>query len=94
LEDRYWQETARRQLSASGRLLADLLTVGGLKPTGGCVLFQWCPAADAARRHELLARQGILTRLFDDPPGLRFGLPGSAPASERLERALSGRQTG
>lgn len=94
LEDRRWQEIVRQQLFENGQSLAELLTAAGLAPAGGCALFQWCPAPDAVWRHESLARQGILTRLFDDPPGLRFGLPRDASASERLERALSGRQIG
>jgi cobalamin biosynthetic protein CobC len=39
--------------------------------------------------HEALARQGILTRLFTDPTGLRFGLPGVEAEWQRLEAALS-----
>lgn len=93
LTDRGWQAVERRRLPENARRLADLLTAGGLAPSGGCALFQWCPAADAAERHESLARQGILARLFDDPPGLRFGLPGSEPAWARLEQALPRKQS-
>jgi len=92
LADRRWQESARRRLPENARRLADLLTAGGLPPSGGCALFQWCRAPDAVRRHESLAHQGILPRLFDDPPGLRFGLPGSETAWKRLEQAWLGEQ--
>jgi cobalamin biosynthetic protein CobC len=39
---------------------------------------------------DALARRGILVRRFADPPGLRFGLPGTEPAWRRLELALAG----
>jgi cobalamin biosynthetic protein CobC len=43
----------------------------------------------AADWHERLARQGILTRLFADPPGLRFGLPHRETDWARLAAALA-----
>jgi cobalamin biosynthetic protein CobC len=88
LADSPWQEAVRQRLPENARQLADLLTAAGLTPAGGCALFQWCPGVKAARRQEALARQGILTRRFADPPGLRLGLPGSVSASERLATAL------
>lgn len=88
LSDRRWQEAARESLPEASRRLAELLADAGLKPAGGCALFQWCSGAKAAQRHEALARQGILTRRFADPPGLRLGLPGSEAAWERLAAAL------
>ncbi len=88
LGDLRWQVAARESLPEASRRLAELLAGYGIKPAGGCALFQWCSGAKAAQKHESLARQGILTRRFADPPGLRLGLPGSDAAWERLATAL------
>lgn len=89
LADRSWQAQARiRLLQTSERLIA-LLTRHGLTPAGGCGLFQWCRRSDALALHRALAERGILTRLFDLPPSLRFGLPPSDAAFERLDMALT-----
>ena len=63
-------------------------TVAAVLP-GGCGLFQWVVTLEANAIHELLAREGILTRLFHDPPSLRFGLPGTEQGWMRLEAALA-----
>jgi len=75
--DRTWQDAARPRLIAAGRRLADLLARHGLPPSGGSALFQWVETPRAGEIHAALARQGILTRLFEHPASLRFGLPGS-----------------
>lgn len=75
LADIAWQQAARAALPAAGARLATLLRDHGLVPSGGTALFQWVRTPDAADWHERLAQQGILTRLFADPPSLRFGLP-------------------
>lgn len=90
LADADWQAAARPRLLAAGARLADLLLRHGLKPAGGTALFQWVRTADAALLHAALARRGILTRLFGDPPALRFGLPGSEAEWQRLEATLRG----
>lgn len=88
LRDQSWQIETRACLQqASGRLQA-LLTGNGLKPGGGCSLFQWVRTPQASEIHEALARCGILTRLFSDPAALRIGLPGNESAWQRLEAAL------
>jgi cobalamin biosynthetic protein CobC len=56
---------------------------------GGTALFQWRPLPDAAAVHARLAEQAILTRLFETPAGLRFGLPGPETEWARLAAALS-----
>ncbi len=89
LQDRTWQETTRRQLLADSQRLALLLTRHGLAPRGGCALFQWVHTERAATRHERLARHGILTRLFDHPASLRFGLPGNESDWRRLDISLA-----
>jgi cobalamin biosynthetic protein CobC len=89
LADTSWQQLARPALQASSIRLADLLRRRGLSPAGGSALFQWVVLADAARWHERLARQGILTRLFTEPASLRFGLPRDETDWARLETALT-----
>ena len=88
LADRAWQAATRASLAAASRRLAALLDGRGLGGGGGTALFQWRPCGDAARLHTRLAEHGILTRLFIDPPGLRFGLPGSEGDWSRLDAAL------
>ena len=92
LADRPWQSAMRAQLHAHSARLIALLRRRGLPPAGGCDLFQWVPTVAATALHEALAREGILTRLFDAPSGLRFGLPGHDAQWERLERALEAYQ--
>jgi cobalamin biosynthetic protein CobC len=89
LADTEWQAAARAGLPAAGARLAGLLGGRRLVPAGGCALFQWVPIQQAPVIHAALARVGILTRLFDDPPALRFGLPGREPEWERLAAALT-----
>jgi cobalamin biosynthesis protein CobC len=88
LNDRHWQAQARQQLEAASSRLHDLLTRHKLSPSGGCALFQWVCTPDARDLHESLARQGILTRLFDEPSSLRFALPNSESGWLRLSDAL------
>ena len=89
LADRSWQEVARHRLNADSARLAALLDRHGLAGGGGTALFQWRPTPDAVAIHARLAEQAILTRLFETPAGLRFGLPGPEPEWERLAAALS-----
>ena len=89
LADRDWQQRTAAALQQQGIRLRQTLTDSGWQPRGGCHLFQWLKTADAAELHELLAEQGILTRLFQNPASLRFGLPGSETGWRRLSAALS-----
>jgi L-threonine-O-3-phosphate decarboxylase len=89
LADRAWQAWARARLVQASERLAALLTDRGWTPAAGCDLFQWCVRDDAAHVHRALAERGILTRLFEQPPSLRFGLPPDQAACERLDRALA-----
>ncbi len=88
LSDRAWQEDTRRRLPRESARLRRLLSAHGLTPHGGCALFQWLRCDQAPAIEAALARRGILVRRFDDPPSLRFGLPGDAAAWRRLEEAL------
>lgn len=90
LRDIHWQEkTCQQLLDASGRLRT-LLAHHQLEPSGGCALFQWILSQHATHLSEKLASQGILVRLFNNPPSLRFGLPGNHQDWQRLDSALTG----
>jgi len=101
LADRAWQEKARDRLSRdAGELLACL---GGhrLAIRGGTDLFALVEDSRAADLHRGLAERGIWTRSFHERPDwLRLGLPPTAAALARLDRALaeilkaSGEETG
>jgi L-threonine-O-3-phosphate decarboxylase len=89
LTDHRWQASAREHLQAQGERLRKLLTNHGLAPSAGCGLFQWCLSEDAAELHRALATRGLLTRLFDAPASLRFGLPDGEASFARLNVALA-----
>lgn len=88
LRDQRWQTHARRALQLQGERLQQLLDRHGLTPAGGTALFQWLRTPRAAELHRALATQGILTRLFEMPASLRFGLPGDQADWSRLDAAL------
>src|SRR5690606_11886735 len=75
LRDELWQHRTREYLHHTSARLAALLEKHSLTPSGGSVLFQWVKTDKAARLHEQLAQQGILSRLFEKPASLRLGLP-------------------
>lgn len=89
LRDFAWQQATRPKLVQAAQRLSDLLNQYGFSPDGGCSLFQWVCRADAANVHEQLAQRGILTRLFDEPHSVRFGLPREETQWQRLAAALS-----
>ena len=62
LADSAWQQATASALNRQGLRLRQLLTESGWMPDGGCDLFQWLKSDKAERLHDLLARQGILTR--------------------------------
>lgn len=88
LLDTDWQQRSRTRLQQQGRRLQQLLERYDLRPDGGCALFQWCTSEHAPKIHHQLARRGILTRLFDAPHSLRFGLPAGEDQWQRLDDAL------
>ncbi|MCL1530162.1 threonine-phosphate decarboxylase CobD [Xanthomonas nasturtii] len=88
LADTRWQLQAHAQLHAASQRLAQLLQAHALAPTAGTAFFQWCRRDDAAALHTALAQRGILTRLFEIPASLRFGLPPDAAGEARLGAAL------
>lgn len=89
LQDLGWQSANRLRLAEQSRRLRALLADHGLPATGHTDLFAYCPTANAAAIADHLARQAILVRRFDDPPALRFGLPGEEGEWGRLVGALA-----
>lgn len=88
LADDAWHAQARTWLHAASDRLASLMARRGLAPSAGCAYFQWWRDERASFVHDALARQGILTRLFDAPASLRFGLPSTEADWRRLDDAL------
>lgn len=90
LADQNWRTQTCIQLTQAAQRLHLLLSHHGLTPNGHCALFCWHRNEQASQIHNALAHQGILTRLFEEPASLRFGLPGDEKQWQRLERALEG----
>jgi cobalamin biosynthetic protein CobC len=89
LNDQSAQQQQREQLLADAQRLAELLTISGLRVSGGCALFQWVMTEDADQLYAFLASHGILVRRFQQPPSLRFGLPPDQHGWSRLASALA-----
>jgi cobalamin biosynthetic protein CobC len=88
--DAEWIAAMRATLISEAAALDRMLEANGFRVMGDCPLFRLIEVEDADALFDRLARQAILTRPFDyDPRWLRFGLPGSADALDRLDRALS-----
>ncbi|PMY40742.1 threonine-phosphate decarboxylase [Pseudomonas sp. GW456-L14] len=88
LRDSQGHERQRVRSEAASLRLAQLLERHGLKPQGGCALFQWLITDHAELLHEFMARRGILLRLFTHNSSLRFGLPADEADWSRLEQAF------
>lgn len=78
----------RQRLLGDGLRLAILLSSHGLPPAGGTAMFHLVLHEQPPLLHDFLARRGILVRLINNPPGLRFGLPGDEAGWQRLDAAL------
>ncbi|MBA3032077.1 MAG: threonine-phosphate decarboxylase CobD [Gammaproteobacteria bacterium] len=88
LADRAWPAGQRERLRGAAARLDALLSQAGFAATTGTAFFRYLPTPRAAALHAALARRGILVRRFDDPGALRFGLPGSENAWQRLTDTL------
>ncbi|WP_266180895.1 threonine-phosphate decarboxylase CobD [Dyella humicola] len=89
LADRDWQAQARGWLRHGSARLAEVLLMHAVTPTAGCAFFHWWRHELAPSWHHALAERGILTRLFDEPRSLRFGLPADEAGLLRLDQALA-----
>ena len=88
LADYSWQSETCSALEDATIRLEELLIAHDLEPTGGTHLFQWVKTPRAKASHIALARRAILTRFFNAPLSLRFGLPENEQQWNRLESAL------
>jgi cobalamin biosynthetic protein CobC len=89
LADRAWTHAIRVRLEGEAHQLDAVLTAARMEIVGGTSLFRLVrtPAADRLFHH--LGGAGILARRFPEYPAwLRFGLPGSDGAWDRLRASL------
>ncbi len=89
LLDTHWHSQAQCELKQNSDRLAVLLAKNGLKPFGKTNLFLWIKTPLAKQIHQKLAQQGILTRFFDQPLSLRFGLPKNNQHYAHLDAVLN-----
>jgi cobalamin biosynthetic protein CobC len=87
LADAGWQARQRLQLNQTSLWLGSLLQAHGLEGAS-TALYHYVVTPRAATIHAACAQRGILLRQFDDPPALRFGLPGDETDWQRLAAAL------
>jgi cobalamin biosynthesis protein CobC len=89
LADAAWAEAMRDTLAQEAVRLDLLLTGAKLEIVGGTSLFRLARTPAAAALFDHLGRAGIVVRSFAEHPSwLRFGLPGSEAAWQRLAAAL------
>lgn len=94
LADKKWIAATRRKLPQSSNRLKNILQSAGLNVIGGTALFQLIAGDNVEPLYEMLARRGVLTRLFNVGFGntksamLRFGLPNGEQEWDRLIKEL------
>jgi cobalamin biosynthetic protein CobC len=89
LADAAWIGAMRGRLAQEAGRLDEVLTMAGMEIVGGTSLFRLARTPVADRLFHDLGRAGILVRRFQEcPDWLRFGLPGSDIAWDRLRTAL------
>ncbi|MEQ1629902.1 MAG: threonine-phosphate decarboxylase CobD [Gallionella sp.] len=88
LQDTGWQRAASLSLQAASQRLTEMLARHGFSTVYRNSLFVSINIRNSASVHEKLAQQGILTRLFEHPASLRFGLPFGENNWARLDAAL------
>jgi cobalamin biosynthetic protein CobC len=94
LGDKRWLTSASERLSRDRARLDALLGRAGFNISGGTLLFCLAAHSDAPTWFERLGRAGIFVRRFDERPDrLRFGLPGSDEAWQRLSTVLGAAET-
>lgn len=90
LRDHEWKRAAQEARARDARRLDTLLGPRSEHPVAGTFLYRLMNSSRAPELFSHLGRQGIWVRRFQYDPGLlRFGLPGSEEAWQRLEVALA-----
>lgn len=89
LADDAWLQATSRRLAADRHQLDEILKETGFTIVGGTSLFCLAEHPEASAMIDRLGRGGLHVRRFPHwPSRLRFGLPGSAAAFDRLRTAL------
>ena len=90
LADTDWIAGTRRRLTAMREELDGVLVSAGLTVLGGTDLFRLVETPKARDLYHRLGKTGIVVRSFErHPRWLRFGLPPTPEALERLSTALA-----
>jgi len=91
LRDHAWRRAAQEARAQDARRLDALLAPHSDQALSGTILYRLMGSDRAPNLFAQLGRHGIWVRRFQfDPRLLRFGLPGSEEAWQRLETALAG----
>jgi cobalamin biosynthesis protein CobC len=94
LSDAAWLLAARERLAGDAGRLDGLLRGAGCEIVGGTPLFRLVAHPAAQQLRQRLGSHGIHVRRFtDQPPWLRFGLPGPEPSWLRVATALAAATT-
>ncbi|WP_421994600.1 threonine-phosphate decarboxylase CobD [Reyranella sp.] len=89
LEDGAWLAATATRLAGDAARLDAVLMAAGFSVVGGTALFRLAGHRDAAALADRLGQCGIHVRVFEHRPHwIRFGIPGDAPAFDRLAAAL------
>ncbi|MEA3195501.1 MAG: cobalamin biosynthesis protein CobC [Betaproteobacteria bacterium] len=89
LADRDFHAATRLRLKEASVRLCALLAQHEHRVAGSTDFFVWVRHPKPRAFQERLAHKGILVRAFDEPPSLRFGLPGEENEWRRLDEALA-----
>ena len=83
-----FQTMARSRLHDSSQRMQRVLQAHGYAVSGLTHYFAWVRHVRARELQKHFAREGILIRVFDDPPSFRLGLPGTAAEWRRFIKVL------
>ncbi len=90
LSDEKWQKRIAKKLVVGREQLEEVLLNNGHEVVGGTGLFVLTRHGQAERLWEHLAKTHILTRSFSGKPEwIRFGIPGSKSAFNKLDKVLA-----
>jgi cobalamin biosynthetic protein CobC len=95
LADTAWKDRTIKHLAEAAVRLDGVLSSAGLEVVGGTSLYRLTHCARADELFAHLGRAGILVRCFEEhPTWLRWGVPPSEAAWQRLQAALAERRSG
>jgi cobalamin biosynthetic protein CobC len=89
MADGAWKERTLRSLGQAAERLDGVLAGAGLDILGGTLLYRLTRSPRANALFETLGQSGILVRRFrEHPTWLRWGIPPTEPAWQRIQAAL------